>query len=896
MIGLAALRRPAPRALYVADLGVSSLSNFMVLLVAAHVGGRNEFGAASVGIGLVTLAITLRQAAIGDLVVVRSATAVDSRVIGHAYTVSFAWGAVAALCTVGAVHAVGGVHAGFDLVLLAAPLLCVQDASRYVAFAMGRPGVALATDGLWLVLQSTALAGLWMWGSVSVTGATAAWVAGGAVSGLCAVVLLRIRPRLRGTGRWIRTERAFIGAAATQTLTSAGTTAALVYGVGVLASAAAAGAIRGVQTLLGPLNVLLVAERLRLTRHYTRVPHEAGVDREGQRTRSFVSLSVLAYLIALVACPRSLGTAALGATWLPARALLIPMAIQVLFLGLVQVPTAVFTARVQLRRAMALRAVLGASTVICSLCNLLWLPPAQAVAWGLATSSGICLAFGQWLLHREYRATDDSRTTKDGPFAYARGGGPYTQLISQRMGSVIASAAARARLTPDALTTANLVLGVGSSALFLLPSVNVLVVVAATIGWQLAYACDCADGQLARWKGHGSRHGKAYDVMCDFVVQVTFVTVVLAHAGVRSLYVAIPTAALFLLGTYFATVAEEYLPKRTGPISRGSTRLADVAVLQAISACRDYGLVTLVCGATTLVAPRFSITVLMVAATLNALTALLRFAPMLTFREETRMTPDNIVILAAGLGSRLGPASIPKPLAALPDGQTILGRQLATLAEYFPAARVHIVVGHMRELVMDSAPAATFVHNADYATTNTSASLRLALQQASPGSVLWLNGDVVFDPAVIRQVSNAAHGKHGSVCVVRKETGDEEVKFVASDDGHIRRISKKIDGGEGEAVGINFLTAAGRSLVVEALGHCRPGDYFEAALDALAEDGSLQLRTTDVTASFCMEIDTPSDLAAALTYFSGHSTVAAQEPTAADPKSVPATDLAFQLR
>ncbi len=320
--------------------------------------------------------------------------------------------------------------------------------------------------------------------------------------------------------------------------------------------------------------------------------------------------------------------------------------------------------------------------------------------------------------------------------------------------------------------------------------------------------------------------------MCDFVVQVAFVTVVLGRAHVRAPYVAIPTAALFLLGTYFATVAEEYLPKRNNPSSTSSSTV-DSPVLLAIGTLRDFGLVTLAAGITMLIQPQWAVAVLIVAATLNAMTAVRRFLPLLTFREDKRVTPDNIVILAAGLGSRLGPSSVPKPLAALPDGQTILGRQLAALAEFFPEARVHVVVGYMREMVMAAAPAATFVHNEQFASTNTATSLRLALEQAAAGSVLWLNGDVIFDRAVIAQVGSAAHGRHGSVCVIRKEVGDEEVKFVSSEDGHVTRISKTVENGEGEAVGINFLTATGRAMVLEALGNCAPNDYFEAALDAL---------------------------------------------------------------
>ena len=704
---------------------------------------------------------------------------------------------------------------------------------------------------------------------------------------------LGFRPRFKGAGRWLHTERAFVGAATMQTFTSAGTTAGLVYGVGIFASPAAAGAVRGIQTLLGPLNVLLVAERMRLTRHYSLTPGSPRANREGRRTRTFVAGCVLAYGLALVACPSRLGNAALGATWLPAHALIIPMAIQVLFLGLLQVPTASFTAALQLRKGMALRAVMGATTITFSLLLLGWLPAAQAIAWGLAISSGTTLLFGEWLLHRAYKAKGSGlnfRQRCGEPFAFARGGGVYTLAISQRIGAAIAVLAAKWRLTPDSLTSANLAIGIGASAMLLLPHGGAGALVVAIIGWQIAYACDCADGQLARWKRNGSRHGKAYDVMVDFVVQVAFVTVILARQRITSMYVAIPTAALFLLGTYFATVAEEYLPARSG-VAAGFTTPTARSALRLFGAGRDYGLVTLVTGAGLLFYPPLAITVVMVAATLNALTALLRFIPLLTFREEKRVTPDNIVILAAGLGSRLGPASVPKPLSALPDGQTILGRQLTTLADYFPAARVYVVVGYKRDMVMDAAPGATFVYNEDFATTNTSASLRLALQQVASGSVLWLNGDVVFDPSVIGQLSNATPGLHGSVCVVRKSTGDEEVKFTSSEAGDILRISKTVSDGEGEAVGINFLTPTGRALVLGALGNCRPTDYFEAAMDALAGDGSLCLRTVDVTASFCMEIDTPTDLAAALTYFDGH------QPELAHPEPLPTrTSLPTQVQ
>src|SRR5690606_10341450 len=46
----------------------------------------------------------------------------------------------------------------------------------------------------------------------------------------------------------------------------------------------------------------------------------------------------------------------------------------------------------------------------------------------------------------------------------------------------------------------------------------------ALVGWQVAYALDCADGQLARVTGRGSPAGARVDVLCDVAAQIALVT------------------------------------------------------------------------------------------------------------------------------------------------------------------------------------------------------------------------------------------------------------------------------------------------------------------------------------------------------------------------------------
>ncbi|GIG57880.1 hypothetical protein Lfu02_22520 [Longispora fulva] len=224
----------------------------------------------------------------------------------------------------------------------------------------------------------------------------------------------------------------------------------------------------------------------------------------------------------------------------------------------------------------------------------------------------------------------------------------------------------------------------------------------------------------------------------------------------------------------------------------------------------------------------------------------------------------NVVILAAGMGTRLGRPH-PKPLTLLADGRSILRQQLDHLrAAYGPSAHIAIVVGFKKDLVMEAAAEdAAFVYNEFYDQTNTSKSLLKALKLGPPGGVLWLNGDVVFEPGLLELFTEALAAEQSFVAVNTASVADEEVKYTLDDAGFIRELSKKVVGGLGEAVGINYVSAADRAALVEHLSRVDEQEYFEGGIESAISAEGLRFRAIDISTFGCVEVDFDEDLARA---------------------------------
>lgn len=219
----------------------------------------------------------------------------------------------------------------------------------------------------------------------------------------------------------------------------------------------------------------------------------------------------------------------------------------------------------------------------------------------------------------------------------------------------------------------------------------------------------------------------------------------------------------------------------------------------------------------------------------------------------------KIVILAAGSGSRLGSA-LPKPLVRLSGETSILGHQIKHLSAHLNPHDIQLVVGFKKDLFMEAFPDLCFIYNPYYDRTNTARSLLLALRKNHGEAVLWLNGDVVFEPGVLPVLMPHVRAEQSFVCVNRQLCGEEEVKYCLDGQGFISGISKTIENGMGEALGINFVARKDIPVLINHLEACKDMDFFEKGMERAIQLDGLEFKPVDLSPYHCLEVDFREDL------------------------------------
>lgn len=217
-----------------------------------------------------------------------------------------------------------------------------------------------------------------------------------------------------------------------------------------------------------------------------------------------------------------------------------------------------------------------------------------------------------------------ARQPRMGDFlATNRGGGLYSEAASQRLGAVIALAGQRLGVAPTVLTLLNLGLGLAASVtvVALAPRAAAGSVPAwaigllALVGWQIAYAFDCADGQLARVTGRTSTAGARLDVLCDVAAQIGLVAALSAMAVAYR-----PGTPVWLVATFAGTWMVNLVTSvmQSGPNSASMVPSRSLPV-RAIKLVRDYGAVILLAGLVLTFAPQWTISVVWAFTTVNGL-------------------------------------------------------------------------------------------------------------------------------------------------------------------------------------------------------------------------------------------------------------------------------------
>ena len=219
------------------------------------------------------------------------------------------------------------------------------------------------------------------------------------------------------------------------------------------------------------------------------------------------------------------------------------------------------------------------------------------------------------------------------------------------------------------------------------------------------------------------------------------------------------------------------------------------------------------------------------------------------------------IILAAGLGSRLGKKSKGRPKALIRvGGKTLVEHQLEALSSE-GIGPVVVVVGHGADQVREAlGEAVEYVENPRPSETNSLYSLWLAREWLE-GDVLLLNSDLLFHPQALKKLL-ASQGNalaYDSMSV----TGAEGTK-VGLQRGRVTDLGKDLPetGARGENLGVIKLDARGSAALrrrTEAI--VSAGDekswVTEAVRSILSE---VEIEGVNVAGTPWVEIDFPFDL------------------------------------
>jgi choline kinase len=177
---------------------------------------------------------------------------------------------------------------------------------------------------------------------------------------------------------------------------------------------------------------------------------------------------------------------------------------------------------------------------------------------------------------------------------------------------------------------------------------------------------------------------------------------------------------------------------------------------------------------------------------------------------------------------------------------------------------ITLVTGFEADVFRDAFPECNFVHNPDFATTNTSVSLSLALnarkdaKEAEDKTVMVVNGDVYYAEGILQAM--LSRSEHTLAAVKRHDLSEEEVKVFVEGD-RITRIGKHLEEtmSYGEAFGVYQLNPRFQKYMrqeLNVMGNRKI--FYEEAMDRLLGGGH-DIRLHDVGDAIVQEIDFVED-------------------------------------
>lgn len=397
-------RSPASRriGLGLADQALSSLTNFVLVLLVARAVDPREFGSFALVLVTYQLVLVMSRSIATDPLILRqhpedvdTQSELTARAVGAAVMVGLATGSLGVV--VGS--ALGGTF-GTSLVALGAtmPGLLLQDAWRFGFSAAGRPERAVVNDLAWGVAQLALVAWLTVALDAQVWQLVLAWGLAGVAAGLLGIAQSKIRPAMASGVDWLRRNSDVSSAYIRESIAATGGLALAFYIVSLVAGLATVGALRGAQLLYGPITVLYLAVNLSATPEVKRIQvHQPDNFQHAVHVLA-ATLAILAttWAVVLVWLPDALGVQILGPTWQSAEQVVGILAVAVVAEGFGAAYAAGLRVAAREKRAMAVRVVSAAVAVIAVPIGAL-VADARGAAAGLAAAYVVLAVSAGWM-------------------------------------------------------------------------------------------------------------------------------------------------------------------------------------------------------------------------------------------------------------------------------------------------------------------------------------------------------------------------------------------------------------------------------------------------------------------------------------------------------------------
>lgn len=323
----------------VGQVASSATSAALAVLLARSVDAEG-FGAFGIAFAVFTLVIGMTRAVVTTPLLVHHSAAPAASQAGPARQcagASLAVGlAAGSLCLAAAAVVPGELRVALAVLGLSLPGVLVQDAWRQALFTAARPRDAALNDLVWAAVQAALSALVLSSGAASTATLMATWGAGALVGALLGARQLGGRPLLSGALPWARRHGPTGARLGAEYALVMGAHTLVTLALGAVAGLGATGAVRGAQTLLGPLQVLVFAAGSFVVPSLARrrASHgRAGLTTLAVKTSLTTGGLAVAVVGALLLLPDAWGRALLGDSWAGASRVLLPLGLLAVAVG-----------------------------------------------------------------------------------------------------------------------------------------------------------------------------------------------------------------------------------------------------------------------------------------------------------------------------------------------------------------------------------------------------------------------------------------------------------------------------------------------------------------------------------------------------------------------------------